>query len=391
MTRAPSSASRGSTSATPSSNGRTAPGSSGKPSAAKCAVAEDRRHAEFRALGDLDLGAQPVHREPPPQIGEPGRLGVEPDRFALLDHDEIVQVFALRGQQRGIDGAAGREFFDIVRDEPLEETAAVRTRHGENAALGQQGETGDAHRLGPAALRRILRRYSVGRRRVARRRAGIGHRRDDAGGCWAMKPRWLPCPNRDSLAAVGGPVSFRGRGVALFFGLCRCCRSTGVGVRRMARPPARPALGVTARPAATLPPRFPIWPPAEIERIIRGMWDNLGRVAAEYPASAPYQRVPNDGRVEIARPRPYRARPRRRAGGMILFSGHLANWEISALAAGQYGDRCRPGLSHRQQSACRSDDPVLARRPGVVKAGRGSSRRRRSAAAPSRRCGAARI
>ncbi len=114
------------------------------------AVAEHRRHGEIGTLGNLYLGAQPVHREAPPQIREPGQFGIEPDRLVLFDHDEIVQVFTLRRQQRGIDGAPGGEFFRIVRDETLQEDAAVGTRHGENAALRQQGDTGGAHRLGSA-------------------------------------------------------------------------------------------------------------------------------------------------------------------------------------------------------------------------------------------------
>ena len=45
---------------------------------------------------------------------------------------------------------------------------------------------------------------------------------------------------------------------------------------------------------------------------------------------------PNDRQVEVCGLEPIESAL---AGGrrMILFSGHLANWEISPLAAGQYG------------------------------------------------------
>jgi Kdo2-lipid IVA lauroyltransferase/acyltransferase len=75
---------------------------------------------------------------------------------------------------------------------------------------------------------------------------------------------------------------------------------------------------------------------AQIEAIVRGMWDNLGRVAAEYPHLRNIRMFPSDGRVEIegidyldaalAAGRP-----------IILFGGHLANFEIGPQAAGQYG------------------------------------------------------
>ena len=109
------------------------------------AFAEHRRHRKIRPLVERDLGAQPVHRQPPLQIGEPRRLRIEPDRLARLDHDEIVQVFALRGQQRGVDRAVGRDLLDVVRDEPLQENPAIRARHGEDAAAVEQDKIALRH------------------------------------------------------------------------------------------------------------------------------------------------------------------------------------------------------------------------------------------------------
>jgi KDO2-lipid IV(A) lauroyltransferase len=66
------------------------------------------------------------------------------------------------------------------------------------------------------------------------------------------------------------------------------------------------------------------------------MWDNLGRVAAEYPHLRKIKVFADDGRVET---RGLEHLDRALAAGrrVILFSGHLANWEIAALAGGQYG------------------------------------------------------
>ena len=68
------------------------------------------------------------------------------------------------------------------------------------------------------------------------------------------------------------------------------------------------------------------------------MWDNLGRVAAEYPHLREIRVFAPDGRVET---RGVEHMDRAMAAGrrMIIFSGHIANWEIAALAAAQYGAR----------------------------------------------------
>ncbi len=44
-----------------------------------------------------------------------------------------------------------------------------------------------------------------------------------------------------------------------------------------------PFLGISKRARLNLRRAFPDLPDAEIERTVIGMWDNLGRVAAEYP------------------------------------------------------------------------------------------------------------
>jgi KDO2-lipid IV(A) lauroyltransferase len=126
-------------------------------------------------------------------------------------------------------------------------------------------------------------------------------------------------------------------GAALFFAAMRAlpidaASALGGALARL----IGPRLGISARARRNLAAALPELSAAEIERVIRGMWDNLGRVAAEYPHLRRVRVFPPDGRVEtsgvehldraIAAGRP-----------VIIFGGHLGNWEIAALAAGQYG------------------------------------------------------
>jgi KDO2-lipid IV(A) lauroyltransferase len=97
-----------------------------------------------------------------------------------------------------------------------------------------------------------------------------------------------------------------------------------------------PRLGISKRARLNLSRAFPELSRAEITEIIAGMWDNLGRVAAEYPhlheirVFEPRGPVETHGLEHIDRAV---AAGRR----MIIFSGHIANWEIGMLAAVQYG------------------------------------------------------
>ena len=97
-----------------------------------------------------------------------------------------------------------------------------------------------------------------------------------------------------------------------------------------------PRLGISKRARINLRRAFPECPETAIEQIVEGMWDNLGRVAAEYPHLREIRVFPPDGRVETLG---LEHMDRAVAAGrrMIIFSGHLANWEIGALAAAQYG------------------------------------------------------
>ncbi len=79
---------------------------------------------------------------------------------------------------------------------------------------------------------------------------------------------------------------------------------------------------------------------AEIEAILAGVWDNLGRVAGEFvhlDRMWDYDEArPNAGRIETFHADRFTGlftdeKP------ALIFSAHLANWELAALCAAKYG------------------------------------------------------
>jgi KDO2-lipid IV(A) lauroyltransferase len=110
---------------------------------------------------------------------------------------------------------------------------------------------------------------------------------------------------------------------------------------------------------ANLTAAFPEKSPAEIETILAGVWDNLGRVGAEFahldhiwehdPAR------PQESRIEIT-PRTHELFAQLRLDGKpaLIFASHLGNWELPALAAVAHG----------------LDAAILYRRPNIASANR---------------------
>lgn len=79
---------------------------------------------------------------------------------------------------------------------------------------------------------------------------------------------------------------------------------------------------------------------AEVERITKGVWENLGRTALEYPHldklwDYELGRAPGAGRIEVEGIDYFLAlRESRRP--TIIFTAHLANWELLAVCAAHY-------------------------------------------------------
>jgi KDO2-lipid IV(A) lauroyltransferase len=128
-----------------------------------------------------------------------------------------------------------------------------------------------------------------------------------------------------------------GWGARLLFALFRvlpldAASATGGAVARC----IGPHLGATKRARINLQRALPQLTETEIDKIIRDMWDNLGRVVAEYPHLREFELFKPGARVETIGTEKILAE---RAPGKryIFFSAHYGNWEIAALAATQAG------------------------------------------------------
>lgn len=99
-----------------------------------------------------------------------------------------------------------------------------------------------------------------------------------------------------------------------------------------------PHLGINKRARENLRRAMPELAPDAVERIIDGMWDNLGRLVGEYPHLGAYRVYEPGGRIEMVGAENIRAQgaPGKRA---IFFSGHFGNWEVATLAVTQAGLR----------------------------------------------------
>src|SRR5579862_2759210 len=110
---------------------------------------------------------------------------------------------------------------------------------------------------------------------------------------------------------------------------------------------------------ANLVAAFPEKSPEEIEKILDGVWDNLGRLGAEFahldhvwdhdPA------FPEKSRIEIP-PRTHElfAKLRLQEKPALVFAAHIGNWELPAVAAAAHG----------------LDAAILFRRPNSASANR---------------------
>jgi KDO2-lipid IV(A) lauroyltransferase len=110
---------------------------------------------------------------------------------------------------------------------------------------------------------------------------------------------------------------------------------------------------------ANLTAAFPEKSPEEIEAILDGVWDNLGRLGAEFAHLDHIwdhvEAQPELGRIEVPQ-RTNQLFHQLRLDGKpaLVFTSHLANWEMPALAAVAHG----------------LDAAVLYRRPNIASADR---------------------
>src|ERR1700722_1316709 len=81
---------------------------------------------------------------------------------------------------------------------------------------------------------------------------------------------------------------------------------------------------------ANLKAAFPQKSQGEIEPILSGMWDNLGRVVAEYPHLEKFSADGPGARLRVEGDEHLKAAFAAGAGVMFL-SGHFANWEMMPI------------------------------------------------------------
>jgi KDO2-lipid IV(A) lauroyltransferase len=116
---------------------------------------------------------------------------------------------------------------------------------------------------------------------------------------------------------------------------------------------------------ANLTAAFPEKSPEEIETILAGVWDNLGRIGAEFAHLDHIwehdPRHPENSRIEIElRTHELFAQLRLDEKPALIFACHLGNWEMPALAAVAHG----------------LDATILYRRPNIASADRAIERMR---------------
>jgi Kdo2-lipid IVA lauroyltransferase/acyltransferase len=87
---------------------------------------------------------------------------------------------------------------------------------------------------------------------------------------------------------------------------------------------------------ANLKAAFPEKSQAEIETILSGMWDNLGRTVAEYPHLEKFGLDGPDPRLRLLGSQHIDAGIAE-GKGVLFFSAHLANWEMMPVTGEQYG------------------------------------------------------
>jgi KDO2-lipid IV(A) lauroyltransferase len=97
-----------------------------------------------------------------------------------------------------------------------------------------------------------------------------------------------------------------------------------------------PRLRKNLRAKANIMMIFPEWSERQVEEVLQGMWNNLGRVFGEYVHLKNIGLSGPDCRIELLG-REHVERLNEDGMGGILVSGHMGNWELLSLASAQCG------------------------------------------------------
>ncbi len=119
---------------------------------------------------------------------------------------------------------------------------------------------------------------------------------------------------------------------------------------------------------ANLRAAFPQKSAPEIEQILAGVWDNLGRVVVEFAQierlSSQQPSQPQDDIVASPASAAIFYRLRDNGGPALFFAAHLANWELPALIAARYG--LDSAVLYRPPNIRAVSDAVLKIRAGCM-------------------------
>jgi KDO2-lipid IV(A) lauroyltransferase len=125
--------------------------------------------------------------------------------------------------------------------------------------------------------------------------------------------------------------------LGLFLGVCRLLPvDTASALGGWIGRTVGPRMGQTKKAFRNLARAMPENSVDENRRIIRGMWDNLGRTIAEYPHLPRICASLDGGRVCMEGIENLHAFSDHNGPG-ILFSGHFANWEVAPYVARRVG------------------------------------------------------
>jgi Kdo2-lipid IVA lauroyltransferase/acyltransferase len=119
-----------------------------------------------------------------------------------------------------------------------------------------------------------------------------------------------------------------------FFSLFDLDRASAIGGwigRNLAAPTQ-----LSSRAYKNLRAAYPEKTAPQIKSIVVGMWDNLGRVLAEYAHLGEFTWKGADPRIEVMGLENFHA-AKARGKGLLIISAHFANWETMPVAAREYG------------------------------------------------------
>jgi KDO2-lipid IV(A) lauroyltransferase len=120
---------------------------------------------------------------------------------------------------------------------------------------------------------------------------------------------------------------------------------------------------------ANLAAAFPEKSPSEIEGILLGVWDNLGRIAAEF-AHIDRLSVFEPPKIPVGdityTPETEAGFHRLRLDGKpaLIFAAHLANWELPALIAAKF--KLHTTVLYRRPNIGRAGDAIIKLRQGSM-------------------------